>query len=435
MHYLPLLLTSIIVNYIISGGILSAREHGLDRKRKVFFLIGMLFNLLLLGYYKYLNFFLDSLNMIGGHFSLLPIILPLGISFFTITQVLYLLDCSEGVTKDHDFWDYALFVSFFPHLLAGPILYHKAMMPQFRNTELKQIRWRDMSQGISLFLIGLMKKVLIADQLSGYVGLGYSNTGELTLISAWLTAVSYMLQLYFDFSGYSDMAVGLARMLNIKIPVNFNSPYRAKDLISFWQRWHISLTNAITACIYMPMMKLFKAPKFHYRLLVVFITLFIVGIWHGAGWTYVIFACIHSVGIVVNHFWKHYHLWMNKILSRILMLFLVLVSMVFFRAPNVGAACKVLYAMFGGQGIVWPQKMVELVGDFAGGTLLVGNVPGELPRLVFVIAILLVIFSPNSNELVRRYCPSYAAAVALILGGFGAMLLLTQPSEFLYFQF
>lgn len=435
IRFLPLLLGSIAVNYFIAGMILSAREQGQTRKRKLAFLLGLAFNISLLCYYKYLDFFLETLNLLGGEFALLHILLPLGISFFTITQLLYLLDCNEGVAKDHDLVNYVLFVSFFPHLLAGPILYHMPMMKQFRDETRLTINWENMSRGLSLFVIGLVKKVLIADQLSGYVAIGYSDTNGLTLISAWLTAISYMLQLYYDFSGYSDMAVGLAQIMNIKIPINFNSPYRANNLISFWQRWHISLTNAITACIYMPMIKRFGTSSFCHVVLAIFVTFFLVGIWHGAGWTYVVFALMHSIGLVVNHAWKHYHLWMSGILSRVFMIFFVLVSMVFFRAQSVSDACTVLFAMAGGQGVAWPQKVVDFLGDFAVGTLLVGNVPGELPKLVFVIAICLVFFSPNSNELVRKFCPSYVAVVALVLGGFGSILLLSQPSEFLYFQF
>lgn len=435
MKYLPLLMGSILVNYFVSGRVLKAREREDAAGRKGWFLLGLMFNLLLLGYYKYLDFFLENINRLGADFPLLHLVLPLGISFFTITQLLYLFDCSEGVTKDHSFWDYALFVSFFPHLLAGPILYHKSMMPQFRKDSLKRIQWENMSRGLSLFLLGLMKKVLVADNLSAFVAAGYGDPAGLTLFSAWLTAVSYMLQLYYDFSGYSDMAVGLALMLNLRIPINFNSPYRARDLISFWQRWHISLTNAITACIYMPMIRAFRSPGFRHTVFVVFVTFFIVGIWHGAGWTYVVFALIHSLGLVVNNLWKHYHLWLPRGMSRPLMLLTVLISMVFFRAPNVEAACQVLGAMAGGQGVAWPQKVADLAGSLGGISLTVGNVPGQLPKLVFLAALLLVIFSPNSNELVKRYVPSRMAAAILALGGFAVLLFLTQPSEFLYFQF
>lgn len=433
--FLPLLVGSILTNYALSWLILKAHSRGeASRARGVFFL-SLAFNLGLLGYYKYFNFFLENLNRLGANLDLLSIVLPLGISFFTITQLLYLWDCYSGVTKEHGFVNYALFVSFFPHLLAGPILYHRQMMKQFNNPSLRRINWENMSRGLTLFIIGLMKKVLIADTLSPYVGWGYSHTAELTLFNAWLVAISYMLQLYFDFSGYSDMAVGLARMMNLEIPVNFNSPYRAASLINFWQRWHISLTNALTACIYMPMMRFFKTQTLKHTILASFTTMFLVGIWHGAGWTYVVFAFMNAGGIAVNYVWKSKHLSMPKLLSHAVTLLYVLVTMVFFRAASVTDAGRVLEAMAGANGIVWPQKIVHL-GETLGLLLPVGDVPGLLPKIAFALAILLVAFCPNSNQLIKRMGTSARwLAVPLAAAFWYTVLQLDSVTEFLYFQF
>ena len=433
--YLPLLVGSILTNYALSWLILRARRNGaLSQARGVFFL-SLAFNLGLLGYYKYLDFLLKNLNRLGANFDLLSLVLPLGISFFTITQLLYLWDCYSGVTKEHGFVNYALFVSFFPHLLAGPILYHRQMMKQFNNPSLRRVDWENMSRGLTLFIIGLMKKVLIADTLSPYVGWGYSHTAELTLFSAWLVAISYMLQLYFDFSGYSDMAVGLARMMNLEIPINFNSPYRAANLINFWQRWHISLTNALTACIYMPMMRFLKTQTLTHVILAASLTMFLVGIWHGAGWTYVVFAFMNAGGIAVNYVWKAKHLPMPKILSHIVTLFYVLVTMVFFRAGSLPDAGRVLHAMLGANGVVWPQKIAHL-GESLGLALPVGDVPGELPKAVFLLAILLVAFCPNSNQLTKKLRPSSRRVAILLAFAFWyAVLQLASVTEFLYFQF
>ena len=277
IHYLPLLMGSIAINFIIAGQIIKSRQNDNLLKSKLLFLAGLIFNIGLLGYYKYLDFFLKNLNRLGADFELMNLILPLGISFFTITQLLYLFDCHEGLVKDHKLANYALFVSFFPHLMAGPILYHRQMMKQFNNSKLRKLNWSNISAGLSLFVIGLMKKVLIADELSPYVGMGFSNAAGLDCFTAWLTAISYMLQLYFDFSGYSDMAVGLSRMMNLEIPINFNSPYRAASMINFWQRWHISLTNAITACVYMPIVKYLKTRTLSHTIIASFIAFFIVG--------------------------------------------------------------------------------------------------------------------------------------------------------------
>ena len=428
INYLSLLIVSILINYLIAGWIIKVRS-------KLSFSIGLIFNLGLLGYYKYFDFFLDNLNKFGMNFELINVILPLGISFFTITQLLYLFDCYEGVAKDHDFINYALFVSFFPHLMAGPILYHRQMMKQFRNSELRLVNWSNISQGLTIFVIGLVKKVIIADQLSPYVNLGYGHTAELDCITAWLTAISYMFQLYFDFSGYSDMAVGLAKMMNLEIPINFNSPYRANSLINFWQRWHISLTNAITACIYMPIVKYLKTRTLAHTITASFIAFFIVGIWHGAGWTFVIFALLNSIGIVINYIWKYYKCSLSKVAAHSATLLYILITVIFFRADSVHDAFNVIKAMFGMTDIVFPNKIVHFAEVHLGITLQVGDVPGTLPKLIFIAALLIVAFCPNSNQLVKDFKPSYKWLAFTSIGFIIAFLFMTQPTEFLYFQF
>ena len=414
-RYLPLLLGSIATNYVVAGLILRARRQSELKSAKLFFGVGLLFNVGLLGYYKYLDFLLDSLNVLGTHFSLLNIVLPLGISFFTITQLLYLFDCYEGVANDHHPVNYALFVSFFPHLVAGPILYHRQMMKQFRDESLRRVNWDNMSSGLSMFVIGLVKKVLIADTLSPYVSAGYGNPVELTMLGAWLTAVAYMLQLYFDFSGYSDMAFGLARMMNIEIPVNFNSPYRAASLINFWRRWHISLTNAITACIYMPIMRGFKTRTTAHTIVAAFVSFFIVGIWHGAGWTYVVFALLNAGGIVMNYLWREVHCNMPKFAAHTLTLLYVLVTMVFFRAADVGDALTVLQTMVGGNANIVEPPLEVIVA--------------------MVTAVALTAFSPNSNALIRRFRPSPIWAVFVTAGLVCSLFMMSRPTEFLYLQF
>ena len=428
LDYLPLLICSIIINYLIAGQIIKTRS-------KYIFSLGLIFNLGLLGYYKYFNFFLENLNYIGAHFELLNLILPLGISFFTITQLLYLFDCYEGVAKDHNFVNYSLFVSFFPHLMAGPILYHRQMMKQFNNPKLRKVNWFNLSQGLTLFIIGLMKKVIIADQLSPYVSLNYSHTAELDCFTAWLTAISYMLQLYFDFSGYSDMAVGLSKMMNLEIPINFNSPYRATGMINFWQRWHISLTNAITACVYMPIVKKLKTRTLAHNITASFITLFIVGIWHGAGWTFVIFALLNALGVTINYIWKYYKHSMSKIRAHITTLMYILLTMVFFRAESVSDALNVFKAMFGMTEILFPQKIVHFAEVHMGLSIPVGDIPGTLSKIVFVAAILIVAFCPNSNQIVKSLKPKIWIAIVVTLAFVWSVLHLSSVTEFLYFQF
>lgn len=424
VKYLPLLVGSIAANYLFSGWILSAKKKGAAR---IPFLLGMGFNLLVLGYFKYADFFLETMNALGGQFELLHVFLPFGISFFTITQVLYLVDCYEGVAKDHGFLRYALFVSFFPHLLAGPILYHKPMMAQFRNEGLLCVDWDNMSRGLALFILGLAKKILIADTFSDFVGKGFLQPSELGLVASWLTILAYVLQIYFDFSGYSDMAVGMSRMMNISIPINFNAPYRAASLIDFWRRWHISLTNAITACVYMPIVKSFRKPTFFHTALAVFVTFFLVGIWHGAGWTFVVFALMHAVGLTVNHIWKHWRLWMPAFLGRCLTILYVIVSMAFFRAADTGAAIDLLEGMAGLHGgLDWPiQTAAEAVTVQTFG----------LPLVPFLAALAIVIWCPSSNEIAKRMEFTASAAFLLAVVFAAAIFSLSSPTEFLYLQF
>ena len=417
VHYLPLLLISIAFNYLCAGAILKSRQTENFSCAKIYFLSGLIFNVGLLSYYKYLDFFLRNFNRLGAHFELLHLILPLGISFFTITQLLYLYDCYEGSAKDHKLINYALFVSFFPHLMAGPILYHRQMMNQFNNPKLRLLDWSNMSRGLTLFIIGLMKKVIIADELSPYVQFAYSHTAEVDATTAWLATIFYVLQLYFDFSGYSDMAVGLARMMNLEIPVNFNSPYRATSVIMFWQRWHISLTNAITACVYIPILKYLKTRTLMHTITASFISFFIVGIWHGAGWTFVVFALLNSTGIIVNYIWRYYKLNMPKIPAHIFTLLFMVLTMVFFRAENMKDALNILKAMAHINNLYLP-----VIND-------------DLPIVTFTAAALITAFCPNSNQLIKKFTPNYKWLILIVIGFVFALLSMTKPTEFLYFQF
>lgn len=430
VRFLPLLVVSILTNYFIAGKILGSREENQKTRRsKFFFLLGLTFNIGLLGYFKYLDFFLSTLNRLGANFELLHLILPLGISFFTITQLLYIYDCYEGTVTDRNFIDYALFVSFFPHLMAGPILYHRQMLRQFRNVKLRSPDFDNLSHGLTIFIIGLAKKVIVADSLSPYVQFGYAHVNDLTGTVAWLTAVCYMLQLYFDFSGYSDMAVGLARMMNYEIPINFNSPYRATGMINFWQRWHISLTNAITACVYIPLVRQFKSKTVANTAAASFITFFIVGIWHGAGMTFVIFAILNAAGVVANFLWRQ-KFSMPKVLAHFVTLFHVLITLIFFRANSVSDALVVIKKMFAGifDGLANLPDVLNLPEYVAAS-------PVELPKFILVAAILIVAFCPNSNKLTKNLKPNFLSAAILALLFLYSVLHLSGVTEFLYFQF
>lgn len=436
VKYLPLLVGSILVNYFCAGYIIKYRKISkIVLSDKLFFVLGLFFNISLLSFFKYTDFFLENINTLAGSaIPLMHIILPLGISFFTITQIVYLVDCYDGVAKDHDFLNYSLFVSFFPHLLAGPILYHKPMMKQFSDEMNCRINWENMVLGLKLFVIGLGKKVLLADSFGVYAQSGFLHVGQLTFFDGWLTALCYMLQLYFDFSGYSDMAVGIAWMLNIKIPINFNSPYKANNLINFWSRWHISLTNTITNYLYTPILMSFKKIGFFQAMFAIFIAMFIAGIWHGAGWTFVVFAIMHAGGLVINHAWKHYKWPMPKILSRGITLLWVMITLVIFRANTLGDAWQILQALIGMHGLVITNKMMQILSLFPATT---GTLVFPIgPACVWAVCGFFITMQlPNSNQIVSKMKTNWYWALAIGAVFVASILSMGKVSEFLYFQF
>ena len=239
--YLPLILSSMLINFAL-GKQLSTKAAKLQGSRKAVLIFGIIFNVALLGYFKYTDFFLENFNFVfGTQIELLKLALPLAISFFTFQQIAYLVDSYRRETKEYDFLTYALFVSFFPQLIAGPIVHHAEMMPQFARLKNRLINYANILMGLFIFSIGLFKKVVIADTFAIWVKHGFDNMPSLELITGWTTSLAYTFQLYFDFSGYCDMAIGAALLFNIKLPINFNSPYKSLDIQDFWRRWHITL--------------------------------------------------------------------------------------------------------------------------------------------------------------------------------------------------
>lgn len=283
--YLGLIGFSICANFCF-GKYLIHKKHS-----KCSLWLGIVFNLILLGYYKYTDFFISNINQLFGlQYAMQNIVLPLGISFFTFTQIAYLVETYKGKVDNHHFASYVLFVTYFPHLLAGPIIHYENVMPQFLDTRLKNINWENMSRGMFLFSLGLFKKVIIADGLAVWADAGYMaiDKMDLNMIAAWGTALAYTFQLYYDFSGYTDMAIGVSMMLNIKLPINFNSPYKAASIIEFWRRWHITLSLFLRDYLYIPLggnrKGLFR------KCINIIVTMLLGGLWHGANWTFVLWG-------------------------------------------------------------------------------------------------------------------------------------------------
>ena len=440
--YLPLLCGSITVNYVVSGWLINSLKEKQVLRSRLLFGLGMAFNLGLLSYYKYTDFLLENVNLVfGTDFPLLHLLLPLGISFFSITQIVFLIGVffyGEG-KKNRSFVNYALFVSFFPHLMAGPILYHKAMMKQFANPDLRHPQAENIARGLFLLIIGLFKKVIIADAFVEPVGAGFAHPENLTLLDGWAIAAGYAIQIYFDFSGYTDMAVGASKMMNIDIPINFRTPFRSLNLIDFWRRWHISLTNTITSYIYTPMVLCFKKLTLAKSIFATAVTMVVIGIWHGSGWTYVLFGLIQGVGLGVNQFWKQKQLPCPRWLSRTITLLFIVTALVLFRAESLTQAIEVYKAMFGygpfGMEVSLPFGIVDGHPAVFFDRPPFGYIPGWGAHFGIVLTLVLMFAVPDSNELARKFQPGlqWAALLAFMLAF--SVLHFTQVTAFLYFQF
>ncbi|EKY3225261.1 MBOAT family protein [Cronobacter dublinensis] len=334
------MLCSILLNY--SLGVMLAKS---DNRKKLYLTVGITINLLTLAYYKYANFFLDNLNvLIDKNMHLAEHVLPIGISFYTFTQIAFLVDSYKGKVKEFDLVNYTLFVTFFPHLIAGPILHHKEMMSQFRSKWTYFIRYKNILMGLMIFGIGLFKKTMLADTFAIWANAGFTPGIEHDFYSAWVTSLSYTFQLYFDFSGYCDMAIGAALLFNIWLPVNFNSPYKSLDIQDFWRRWHITLGRYLRDYLYIPLGgNRCAVPRMYFNL---FITFVLGGLWHGASWMFVIWGVMHGGALVIHRIWKSLKLNMPNASAWLVTFLYVDIAWVFFRAESLTDAMSILNAMF-----------------------------------------------------------------------------------------
>ncbi|HEY6872632.1 MAG TPA: MBOAT family O-acyltransferase [Geobacteraceae bacterium] len=442
IRYLPLIMGSILFNYTIGG--LLAEAH-LPRKKAVsqnaIFITGLAVNILLLVWFKYMDFFVTTVNGVA-HTSLplMRIVLPLGISFFTITQIAFLVDAKEGLVEERDFLNYALFVTFFPHLLAGPILHHKEMMPQFDRLRNKVVGWRNIYLGLILFFIGLFKKVLIADQFATWATPGFDTATSLNFFEAWLASLSYTFQLYFDFSGYSDMAIGIGWMFSIQLPVNFNSPYKACSIIDFWKRWHITLTNFVTTYLYTPILRSFGRITFGVSLSAIFLSMLISGFWHGAGWTFILWGGMHGVALAVNHLWIKRKMKMPRLLAWLITFNFVNLAFVFFRARSLQSAIKVVEGMSGANGIILHKSLrqvnfLKMLGVKFDKAWLDGINGSDRAWVYSLLALIFVVFCKNSIQLIDSVKLDWKHFAFLLILAFCGLININQVSEFLYFQF
>lgn len=426
IKYVSLILFSALFNFA-AGSMLNVKS-GKQNKYVLFF--GIFINVLVLGYYKYADFFIKNINtLFKTHIELLHIILPLAISFFTFQQISYLVDSYNRKTRECDFLNYILFVTFFPQLIAGPIVRHTEMMPQFKSVKTKVFNPKNFCEGLFLFIIGLFKKVVIADTLAKWADIGYANTLNLTFLEAWISIFSYTFQIYYDFSGYSDMAIGIGKMFNINLPQNFNNPYQAVSIQDFWHRWHISLSRFLKDYIYIPLSNLCLN-----RYMCVLIVFFISGLWHGASWLFVIWGLLHGIAVIVNRILKKYNININQKLSFLVTFIYLNLTWVFFRSENITIAKNMFLAAFYKNGFAVP-KISHLNIEFEAAN---STNQGDLISLILIPVLIFFIFFPVLKKLYENFKPDYKYCFISALLFIFCILVITNPdsmSPFIYFNF
>ncbi|TQF00126.1 MAG: MBOAT family protein [Spiribacter salinus] len=476
-RYALLLIGSVAFNFFVGRWLARVAaqaegDWGQARRAKPVLVLAVGVNLAVLGYFKYAVFVLENMNaLLGTEWTLARVVLPLAISFFTFQQITYLVDAYRGLTREYDPLSFFVFVTFFPQLIAGPIVHHREMMPQFRQVAAPQAWVENLAVGLSIFVLGLFKKVVLADGIAVHASPMFNAAAagaSPTLLEAWPGVLAYSLQLYFDFSGYSDMAVGLARIFGIRLPANFFSPYKARNIIDFWRRWHMTLSRFLRDYVYVPLGGNRRGRRRRYVNLVA--TMLIGGVWHGAGWTFVLWGALHGLYLLVNHLLAELNARFRQ--GRPLLPALVAVPVTFlfvvlawvpFRAADIGTAGRIYAGMLGLNGVVLPSGYAGYLGGWQARLQALGvefsgdpGTYGGATQLAWVLALMAIAwFTPNTLQWFRRYRPvlrdrdlmrgtvesapcwrptmPHAAAVAVL--ALLAVASLTKATEFLYFQF
>ena len=474
-RYLVLLCASVLFNYLF-GSLISRRIPN-RVPTATLLVIAIFVNVAALCYYKYLFPMLNFVSGVAGStHQWTDVILPLGISFFTFTQIAYLVDLQQGMVKQQDLGSYTLFATFFPHLIAGPILHHAEIMPQFQEKKNYHLRADDVAVGLSWFIMGLFKKVLLADRFAPVADATFAIPGSLHAAEAWAGVLAFALQLYFDFSGYSDMALGLARMFSIDFPLNFSSPYKAASIIDYWQRWHSTLTRYITAYLYNPVSlsitrrRMARGKKVSRKAMATasgfatmiaaptLFSLFIAGIWHGAGMQYLVFGLLHGSYLTTNQAWRIFRGtrsattapgvlrgYINHVAGVLLTFLAVLVGHVFFRSASVSAAVSMLAGMLGlhhaapvstaPQPPLYHPSTTTWLG-LAAGYFIVWFLPNTQQILLrFKPALDLPRSDKEAGAIHLFWRPTVAWGIGLGLVAFYTLIRMQNPSSFLYFQF
>jgi len=384
----PIIIISIIINFYFGNLIKDNLQKNFKRKILIF---SIFLNIFFLAIFKYTDFIIENINyLFNSNIDALNLPFPLAMSFFTFQTIAYLVDCYDGNIKKTKFTQYSLFIIFFPQLIAGPIVKYNHMMSQFDNQNNRIINRKNLNLGLVIILIGLFKKIILADNLAIFVENGFSNSQNLEFFASWLTSLSFTFQIYFDFSGYVDMATGIALLFNIRLPVNFNSPYKATSIINFWQKWHITLANFLTNYIYFPWVKSLKKVNFLKIMIIIFCVFLIAGIWHGPSWLYVIFGALHGFGLITNHVYrKLFDYKLNKYIACFLTFNYINLTFIFFRSDNLENSISIIKSMFGFNGF-------ELANYFTDKIFIITTL---------IIAAIVVFFFKNTSYLIEKFKP------------------------------
>jgi D-alanyl-lipoteichoic acid acyltransferase DltB (MBOAT superfamily) len=403
---------------------------------------GLALNIGILFYFKYFDFFIENVNTVfNASLGFLGLTLPLGISFYTFQQLSYVIDSYRGESEKYGLLEYSAYVSFFPQLIAGPIVYHNELIPQLRDEKNHRLNYENLSRGIYTFALGLAKKVLIADTFSKIVNIGYNNINDLNAISTLIVMVCYSFQIYFDFSGYCDMACGIGYMFNIELPINFNSPYKAASISEFWDRWHMTLTRFFTKYVYIPLGGSRKGKLRTY--LNVLIVFFVSGVWHGANWTFILWGIINGLGNIFDRLFGRFFKWVPKAVKVVITFSLSTFAWSLFRADSISQAIKLWGRLKIREGTTIYEQFTETFNELveikfvyrAGFGGIIDRYPA-LPLLVFVLAILIAcFFMRNTQEKASdgKYDGKRIAVTVILM--MWSILSLSNVSEFLYFNF
>ncbi len=417
--FLIYFIASVLFNYV-SGFVLGKMHNrGINKNYTVIFLVfAILANVIFLGYFKYLDFLFENINLfIGNKLELPHIILPIGISFYTFQLIAYVVDSYRGMTSDYDFLDYLLFITFFPQLIVGPIVHHKDTVPQFENKANQKINFDNISVGLFLFMLGAVKKLYLADPLTEWSQAAFNHVENMGMFNAWMNSVSYTISYYFDLSAYADMAIGTGRMFNIIIPINFNSPYKARNFADYWRRWHITLSNFLGDYIFRGIFK--KGDKSHKFYLGIFITFLVSGMWHGAGWNFIVWGIINGLFVMSAHFMKRKG-WQFPLIIAWALTFLGAVLMrILFVSTKLSDALKVFITLVD-------------INKFDFITVLKGN---KHQILLCIIGFIITVALPNSNQIAEKFKTNYKFLAITIVLIVAALLSMNKVGPFLYFQF